>query len=150
LFSKRLNIVGSLGSFVGVALQLGHINSDIGFRRELTRCHFFLSKQTNDTHIVYTNSIKYDYTVIENQIVRVNTYRIEVSCEFPRDIDVDKGVTPVTETVTQKAAGSYIITMKFYNDSFNTALNGPIQMTLGEWFFRYINFNIYFQHNLQK
>lgn len=110
-----------------------HVNSDIGFRRELTRCHFFLSKQTNDTHIVYTNSIKYDYTVIENQIVRVNTYRIEVSCEFPRDIGVDKGVTPVTETVTQKAAGSYIITMKFYNDSFNTALNGSIQMTLGEW-----------------
>lgn len=42
-------------------------------------------------------------------------------------------MTPLTETVTIKASGSFIISMKFYNDSFNTVLNGPIQMTLGEW-----------------
>ncbi|XP_052092019.1 deleted in malignant brain tumors 1 protein-like isoform X1 [Mytilus californianus] len=87
----------------------------------------------NTSHIIYTNSIKYDYTVIANQIVRVNTYRIEVSCEFPRDLDTDKGVTPLTETVTQKAPGTFTISMSFYNDSFITALNGSVQMTLGEW-----------------
>ncbi|XP_071157328.1 scavenger receptor cysteine-rich domain-containing protein DMBT1-like [Mytilus edulis] len=87
----------------------------------------------NTSHIIYTNSIKYDYTIIDNEIVRVNTYRIEVSCEFPRDLDTDKGVTPLTETVTQKAPGTFTITMSFYNDSFITALNGSVQMTLGEW-----------------
>lgn len=88
---------------------------------------------TNDTHIVYTNSIKYDHSVTGNNIVRVNTYIIEVSCEFPRDVDTVKGFTPVTETVTKKASGLFIIGMKFYNDSFNTALNDSIQMTLGAW-----------------
>ena len=68
-----------------------------------------------------------------NNIVRVNTYIIEVSCEFPRDVDTVKGFTPVTETVTKKASGLFIIGMKFYNDSFNTALNDSIQMTLGAW-----------------
>lgn len=94
---------------------------------------FYLFEQVNTSHIIYTNSIKYDYTIIDNEIVRVNTYRIEVSCEFPRDLDTDKGVTPLTETVTQKAPGTFTITMSFYNDSFITALNGSVQMTLGEW-----------------
>ena len=87
----------------------------------------------NKTHIFYTNSIKYDYTIIENQIVRVNTYRIEVSCQFPRTLNDTEGYTPLTETVTQKAPGRFNIFMTFYNDSFNTPLGGSIQLTLGEW-----------------
>lgn len=87
----------------------------------------------NSTHIFYTNSIRYDYTVIENLIVRVNTYRIEVVCEFPRDLEADKGFTPLTETVTQAAPGAFKILISFFNDSFHTVLNEPIQLTLGSW-----------------
>lgn len=90
---------------------------------------------TNDTHIIYSNVIRYDYTSTEGNVYRVNTYRVEVSCEFPRDLDSDKGMIPQTESVTQKAPGTFNIRMDFFqNNSFNSPVsNFPLNLTLGEW-----------------
>ncbi|KAK3088064.1 hypothetical protein FSP39_014197 [Pinctada imbricata] len=90
---------------------------------------------TNSTHIIYSNTIRYDYTSFEGSITRVNTYRVEVSCEFPRTIDTDRGVRPLTETVTQRSPGQYIISMTFFrNNSFNVPVDSyPVNLTLGEW-----------------
>ncbi|XP_062622021.1 deleted in malignant brain tumors 1 protein-like [Saccostrea cucullata] len=90
---------------------------------------------TNETHIVYTNVIRYDYTSTEGNVYRVNTYRVEVSCEFPRDLDTDQGMLPQTESVTQKAPGTFNIRMDFFkNNSFNNPVSDfPLNLTLGEW-----------------
>lgn len=91
--------------------------------------------QTNDSHIIYSNVIRYDYTSTEGNVYRVNTYRVEVSCEFPRDLDSDKGMIPQTESVTQKAPGTFNIRMDFFqNNSFNSPVSDfPLNLTLGEW-----------------
>lgn len=90
---------------------------------------------TNDSHIIYSNVIRYDYTSTEGNVYRVNTYRVEVSCEFPRDLDTDNGMIPQTESVTQKAPGTFNIRMDFFqNNSFNSPVsNYPLNLTLGEW-----------------
>lgn len=60
---------------------------------------------------------------------------MEVSCEFPRDLDSDKGMIPQTESVTQKAPGTFNIRMDFFqNNSFNSPVSDfPLNLTLGEW-----------------
>lgn len=79
--------------------------------------------------------IRYDYTSTEGNVYRVNTYRVDVSCEFPRDLDSDKGMIPQTESVTQKAPGTFNIRMDFFqNNSFNSPVSDfPLNLTLGEW-----------------
>lgn len=91
--------------------------------------------QTNDTHIVYSNVIRYDYTSTDGNVYRVNAYRVEVSCEFPRDLGADNGMIPQTESVTQKAPGTFNIRMDFFqNNTFDNPVSGfPLNLTLGEW-----------------
>ncbi|XP_052091441.1 deleted in malignant brain tumors 1 protein-like [Mytilus californianus] len=91
----------------------------------------------NTTNIIYLNTIKYDYTLVQNeiggQIVRVNTYKVEVCCIFPRDLEINRGFTPLPESVKKKAPGNFSIIMTLYNDSFITSLNQPVELILGEW-----------------
>ncbi|XP_063422569.1 deleted in malignant brain tumors 1 protein-like [Mytilus trossulus] len=91
----------------------------------------------NATEIIYLNTIKYDYTLVQTvsgvQIVRVNTYKVEVCCIFPRDLEINRGFTPLPESVKKKAPGNFSIIMKLYNDSFITSLNQPVELILGEW-----------------
>ncbi|XP_071156619.1 uncharacterized protein [Mytilus edulis] len=91
----------------------------------------------NVTDIIYLNTIKYDYTLVQTvsgvQIVRVNTYKVEVCCIFPRELEINKGFTPLPESVKKKAPGNFSIIMTLYNDSFITSLNQPVELILGEW-----------------
>ncbi|XP_076093133.1 uncharacterized protein LOC143064284 [Mytilus galloprovincialis] len=87
----------------------------------------------NATEIIYLNTIRYDYSLIVDGIVRVNTYKVEVCCIFPRDLDIYKGFTPIAESVKKKAPGNFSIIMTFYNDSFITSLNEPVELILGQW-----------------
>ncbi|XP_062622027.1 deleted in malignant brain tumors 1 protein-like [Saccostrea cucullata] len=90
---------------------------------------------TNDSHIIYTTVLLYDYTSTEGNVHRVNTYRVEVSCEFPRELYASKGMIPQSESVTQKAPGAFHLRMDFFrNNSFvNPVTNYPLVLTLGEW-----------------
>ncbi|XP_076093134.1 uncharacterized protein LOC143064285 [Mytilus galloprovincialis] len=100
-------------------------------------CGTIVNRTSNATHIIYLNTIKYDYTLVqdypEGQIVRVNTYKVEVCCIFPRDLEINKGFTPLPESVKKKAPGNFSIIMTLYNDSFITSLNEPVELILGEW-----------------
>ncbi|XP_052091440.1 deleted in malignant brain tumors 1 protein-like [Mytilus californianus] len=91
----------------------------------------------NVTEIIYLNTIKYDYTLVQDevggQIVRVNTYKVEVCCIFPRDLEINKGFTLLPESIKKKAPGNFSIIMTFYNDSFITSLNEPVELILGQW-----------------
>lgn len=93
--------------------------------------------QRNATHIIYSNVIRYGYTTIEGNITRENSYRVEVSCDFPRDLYASQGMIPQTESVTQRAPGSYNIRMDFFrNNSFiYPAVNYPLVLILGEWLY---------------
>lgn len=93
--------------------------------------------QRNATHIIYSNVIRYGYTTIEGNITRENSYKVEVSCDFPRDLYASQGMIPQTESVTQRAPGSYNIRMDFFrNNSFiYPAVNYPLVLILGEWLY---------------
>ena len=108
------------------------IKSPLNFRLHSLFFHF----QNNGTHIIYNNTIRYDYTRFDNAITRVNTYRVEVACVFDRELNVDNpGFIPLTETVTQRAPGVFTIKMDFFrNNSFGTPVTSyPVNLTLGEW-----------------
>ncbi|KAL5011431.1 hypothetical protein ScPMuIL_009982 [Solemya velum] len=95
----------------------------------------------NATHIIYSNVVKYPYTSVEQDIVRINSYWVHISCEFDRNAIVDRDMLPLTETVTQRAPGQFRIQMMFYqNNSFSNPITDyPLKLTLGEW----INVGIY-------
>ena len=65
--------------------------------------------------------------------MRVNTYKVEVCCIFPRELEINKGFTPLPESVKKKAPGNFSIIMTLYNDSFITSLNEPVELILGQW-----------------
>ncbi|XP_067661710.1 uncharacterized protein [Haliotis asinina] len=89
----------------------------------------------NASHIFYDNVIKYDYTVLEGQISRVNTFLVKVTCQMPREAAVTRPLDPQTQVVTQKSTGQFVVTMSFYrNNSFsNPDLQVPLRLPLGEW-----------------
>nr|KAG5706613.1 hypothetical protein BaRGS_005683 [Batillaria attramentaria] len=89
----------------------------------------------NASHIIYTNAILMESTSRQGDISRVNTYRVELTCEMPRNDTVGKPVEPLTETVTQKTEGRFIIQMKIYQDQgFSQEVTGyPFQLPLGDW-----------------
>ncbi|KAL8611816.1 hypothetical protein ACOMHN_053537 [Nucella lapillus] len=93
------------------------------------------SATQNQTHIIYTNTIIVEPTSREGAITRVNEYRVVLICEMPRNATVDRDVQPLTETVTQRSQGEFVVTMNIYqNRSFqNPATVYPFQLTLGEW-----------------
>ncbi|KAJ8300760.1 hypothetical protein KUTeg_022279 [Tegillarca granosa] len=97
------------------------------------------SEQSNETHIIYTNTIRYDYTTQIGNRVRVNLYYVEVSCYFERDLtdNLDKEMQPMSQYVTQKAPGQFRVNMVFFrNNSFlNAETTYPLQLTLGEWLY---------------
>lgn len=70
--------------------------------------------QQNATHIIYSNAILMKSTSREGSISRVNDYLIELTCEMPRDAVVNKGLQPLTETVTQRTEGQFVVTLKIY------------------------------------
>lgn len=39
---------------------------------------------------------------------------VHVQCELPRDVEADKPIRPLTETVTQVAPGEFVVNMHFY------------------------------------
>ena len=92
---------------------------------------FVLYSQENATHLFYNNSIKYDYTQIDVNIARVNTYRINITCCFPRALNESGGYTPPPDSIALKEEGKLSIVMIFYNDSFSTALTPPIVYRVG-------------------
>ncbi|XP_071097739.1 scavenger receptor cysteine-rich domain-containing protein DMBT1-like [Haliotis cracherodii] len=89
----------------------------------------------NATHIFYNNVIKYDYTALEGQISRVNTYLVKVTCEMPRQAAVTRPLDPQTQVVTQKSTGQFVVTMSFFrNNTFsNPDPQLPLRLPLGEW-----------------
>ncbi|XP_076436805.1 scavenger receptor cysteine-rich domain-containing protein DMBT1-like [Babylonia areolata] len=92
--------------------------------------------RVNETHIIYNNTIMMESTKIESgSITRSNVYMIELTCEMPRNATVDREVEPLTETVTQKAQGEFVVTMTIYTDnkfSVPTTVY-PYQLVLGDW-----------------
>ncbi|CAG5126066.1 unnamed protein product, partial [Candidula unifasciata] len=89
----------------------------------------------NGTHIIYYNEIKYDFTSQEGSITRVNTYRVQISCILPVDVEVTQRVEPITQAVTQSAVGNFPVQLTIYrNDSFTVPVNeNPVQIPLGEY-----------------
>ncbi|KAK6195640.1 hypothetical protein SNE40_001026 [Patella caerulea] len=89
----------------------------------------------NSTHLIYSNVIKYDYTNLDVNKVRVNTFLVSVFCEMPRNVEADRNLEPLTQAVSKKAEGRFVINMTFYqNNSFtNPVSQYPVRMPLGEW-----------------
>lgn len=89
----------------------------------------------NATHLIYTNAIKLESTSRQGDITRINEYRVELTCEMPRDGSVTQVVQPLTETVTQKTVGQFVIQMRIYmNKTFTQEVpRYPFQLTLGDW-----------------
>ncbi|KAK7094765.1 uncharacterized protein [Littorina saxatilis] len=89
----------------------------------------------NATHIIYSNAIFMDKTSQEGPISRVNQYVIKLTCEMPRDATVGQGVQPLTETVTQRTEGEFVVNLTIYQDrGFSVATpTYPFQLNLGDW-----------------
>ncbi|GFO06832.1 protocadherin fat 4-like [Plakobranchus ocellatus] len=68
-----------------------------------------INTQSNTSHIVYTNTISYLYTTQEGFITRKNTYQVRITCALPTELAVTQRVQPLTETVTQKATGTFVV-----------------------------------------
>ncbi|XP_061184939.1 deleted in malignant brain tumors 1 protein-like [Saccostrea echinata] len=105
---------------------------------------------SNESHIIYTNVIQYEYNSTNGNSLCGNSdynstkaniicvsYRIEVSCEFPRDLYAYKEMRPLIESATHNAPGMYRIRMDFFrNNSFISPVsNYPLNLTLGEWLY---------------
>ncbi|KAK3593700.1 hypothetical protein CHS0354_013595 [Potamilus streckersoni] len=105
---------------------------------------------TNATHIFYKNTVKYAGTFIDGNIVRVNTYMILITCEFPKSITDQKPVQPLTETVTQIAPGQFIVNLNFFqNQSFtNLVTQYPVRLTLGDYLSAALSLN-YIAQNIK-
>ncbi|RUS81695.1 hypothetical protein EGW08_010557 [Elysia chlorotica] len=90
---------------------------------------------SNETFIVYQNTVTYLYTSQEGSITRKNTYQVQITCAIPTSIGVTQRVQPLTETVTQKATGSFQMSMAIYrNDTFEVpVVSSPVRIPLGEW-----------------
>ncbi|XP_046558298.1 deleted in malignant brain tumors 1 protein-like [Haliotis rubra] len=110
-----------------------HDNSTVVIRIPFAGCGTNVTY--NATHIFYNNVIKYDYTVLEGQISRVNTFLVRVTCQMPREAAVTRPLDPQTQVVTQKSTGQFIVTMSFYrNNTFsNPDPQVPLRLPLGEW-----------------
>ncbi|XP_071145461.1 uncharacterized protein [Mytilus edulis] len=93
----------------------------------------------NATHIFYTNQVGYKYTMVQLHVIRDNTYWIDVTCIFARNLEVSKGFTPITDAFTKTAFGRFFITMSFYrqqgpcNDTCFIELLDPVRLYVGEW-----------------
>ncbi|XP_025112753.1 deleted in malignant brain tumors 1 protein-like [Pomacea canaliculata] len=90
----------------------------------------------NATHIIYRNAILVSSTsTILGLVTRSNTYRVELECDVPRNASVNKYVQPLTETVTQKTLGQFVVTLTLYTDMqfSNPVVSYPYQITLGSW-----------------
>ncbi|GFO05966.1 cub and zona pellucida-like domain-containing protein 1 [Plakobranchus ocellatus] len=94
-----------------------------------------INTQSNTSHIVYTNTISYLYTTQEGFITRKNTYQVRITCALPTELAVTQRVQPLTETVTQKATGTFVTSMEVYrNDTFDVpVIESPVRIPLGEW-----------------
>lgn len=87
-----------------------HVNGD--------KSHCFVIYQQNSTHIIYRNAILVSSTsTILGLVTRSNTYRVELECDVPRNASVNKYVQPLTETVTQKTLGQFVVTLTLYTVS---------------------------------
>ncbi|XP_063408957.1 deleted in malignant brain tumors 1 protein-like [Mytilus trossulus] len=93
----------------------------------------------NATHIFYTNQVGYKYTMVQLHVIRDNTYWIDVTCIFARNLEVSKGFTPITDAFTKTALGRFFISMSFYrqqgpcNDTCFIELLDPVRLYVGEW-----------------
>lgn len=122
---------------------------------------FFFSLQGNATHIFYINRVGYKYTMVQNHVIRVDTYWIDVTCEFIRTVVysnnqlltnnnllltnnqvlinnllVPFGFTPMVEVITQKAHGNFYMSISFFNVcniSCFHELTGAVNLYVGEW-----------------
>ncbi|KAK3804433.1 hypothetical protein RRG08_021017 [Elysia crispata] len=91
--------------------------------------------QSNTSHIVYENTVTYLYTSLDGSITRKNTYQVHITCALPTAVVVTQRIQPLTESVTQKATGSFQTSMAVYrNDTFEVpVVDSPVRIPLGEW-----------------
>ncbi|XP_069121040.1 uncharacterized protein [Argopecten irradians] len=89
---------------------------------------------TNESHILYTNTIHYNFTTRLGSITRKNSYLVEVQCAFPRNQSNDNGgYNPVTQLVTQSAPGTFSVGMTLYgDDNFQDPLTVNPELTLNQ------------------
>ena len=50
----------------------------------------------------------------QTSTTRTNDYVIELTCEMPRDDNVGNVIEPMTETVTQRTEGNFVMALKLY------------------------------------
>lgn len=105
----------------------------ISVRIPFDKCNTIVRQ--NATHIIYTNTIFMQSTSRQGDITRSNEYVIPLTCEMPRNETVNNVVQPMTETVTQKTVGNFVISLKIYQDQLfkAEATTIPFRLTLGNW-----------------
>ncbi|KAK3107649.1 hypothetical protein FSP39_019166 [Pinctada imbricata] len=129
LAERHLSLASGICPYVTKSTDVNFVTMNIPF----DRCNTGI--KTNESHIVYYNTIRYNYTNTDEVIIRVRIIEVLVSCVFPRDLEASNGVRPLPQTVTKETTGRYNIRLQFFlNNQFqNPVPNTPLNLTLGEW-----------------
>jgi hypothetical protein len=117
----------------GTAIDNSYVSISIPF---IGNCN--TSRQTNDTHISYTNIVRYAVPSPSSIITRTEIYYITVYCVMPKAADPNNGFDPIGRTVPpQPGSGNYNVQLILFQDShFQNPISSsssPIQVTLGDW-----------------
>lgn len=94
--------------------------------------------ETNDTHIVYSNQVRYYVPPESSVITRTTQYLIDVHCVLPRRSDADKDILPQSQTAKpQFGDGKFNVQMLLYlnNDISNPITQFPARLTLGDFLY---------------
>jgi len=100
--------------------------------------------QLNDTHIIYSNVVRYAVPPPSDVITRTTIYYVPVSCVINRTSNPNNDFDPYTRTPPPQAGGGkYNVELVLFEDNrfTNPVAQNPLRVLLGDWL--YIGVQLY-------
>lgn len=92
----------------------------------------------NDTHIIYSNLVRYAVPPPSDVITRTTIYYVPVSCIVNRTSNPDNNFDPYTRTPPPQAGGGkYDVQLLLFEDHrfTNPVAENPLRVPLGAWLY---------------